>query len=233
MAVGDLDAITRRDMWLLFSAYYEDVTHQAFRRDLAEKQHVILLRDSSDGTLQGMSTLSVTDAVVHGRAVVSIFSGDTVIAQAYWGQNALHLAFLRYLLRVKARRPLTPVYWHLISKGYKTYLLLTRNFPEHWPRVGRKTPPFAQALIDFLSSERFGDDYNPSSGLLEYEDKGRLKEGVVPVDTSTELAPDVRYFLARNPRHADGHELCCVGRVDLGFVLVGAFRSLTKRWLRR
>ena len=27
--------------------------------------------------------------------------------------------------------------------------------------------------------------------------------------------PDIRYFLERNPGHAAGDELCCLGRIDL------------------
>jgi hypothetical protein len=162
----DLDRRSRDAMWQLFTRYYADVRRSVFEADLDEKDHVILLRDEGDGSIRGMSTLKVYDHTIAGRRVRAVFSGDTIIDAAYWGQSALHWAFLGYLVRVKLRSPLTPVFWFLISKGYKTYLLLARNFPTHYPR------------------------------------------------------------------HAEGDELCCIGRVDLDFALYGALRVF-KRPMRK
>jgi hypothetical protein len=216
-------------MWTVFRAYYADVRRADFDRDLDEKDHVILLRDSGDASLQGFSTLKVYDQLVQGRRVRAIFSGDTIVDAAYWGQSALHWTFLRFLVQQKLRSPATPLYWFLISKGYKTYLLLARNFPEHWPRHDRATPELAQALLDALSIGRYGDAYDRTRGVLSFpEPHGRLRTYVAPL-TEAELAhPDVRFFAERNPGHVEGDELCCLGKVDLAFVLRGAGRSLVR-----
>ncbi|MBX3249978.1 MAG: hypothetical protein KF901_22565 [Myxococcales bacterium] len=228
-----LSSADRDAMWRVFRAYYADVTREAFEADLDEKDHVIVLRDSGDASLQGFSTLKVYDQKVEGRRVVAVFSGDTIVDEAYWGQSALHWTFLGFLARLKRRAPLTPVYWFLISKGYKTYLLLTRNFPEHWPRHDRPTSPFAKALLDVLATERYGDAYDPVRGVLSFpEPHGRLRQHVAPLAEDLLAQPDVRFFARANPRHAEGDELCCLGKVDLAFVLRGARRVLM-RPLRR
>ncbi len=202
-------------LWALFARYYADVDRPTFQRDLAAKDHVILLEDPAAG-LAGFSTLQVYDRAVHGRRVVCVFSGDTVIDRAYWGQTALQRAFLAYTMRVKAAHPLTPVYWFLITKGYKTYLLLTRNFPEHWPRHDRPTPAWQAAVMDALARERFGDAWRPDLGLLRFSSPaGRLRDDVAPIDPALLAAPDVAYFAQRNPGHAHGDELVCLGHIGL------------------
>lgn len=216
VSVRNLDDTTRAAMWALFEGYYEGVTRARFEEDLAEKNDVILLRDPRDGSLQGFSTLMVYPSTVQGRRFVTLFSGDTLIAPGYWGQTALQRAFLAYGMKTKLRHPLVPVYWFLISKGYKTYLLLSRNFPEYWPRYDRPTPPWHRAVIDYLSREKFGAAWQPEDGVLRFpHDEGRLREDVAPVDPALMAMPDVRFFVEKNPGHTRGDELCCIGRIDL------------------
>jgi hypothetical protein len=232
--VGGLVAKERDAMWEIFRVYYLDVRREEFDRDLNEKDHVIVLRDSGDRSIRGFSTLKVYDQSVGGRRFRAIFSGDTIVDAAYWGQSALHWTFLRFLIGQKLRAVGTPLYWFLISKGYKTYLLLARNFPEHWPRHDRATPAGAQAILDTLARDRYGAAYDPVRGVLSFpEPHGRLRTCVAPL-TESELAhPDIRFFAERNPGHVDGDELCCLGRVDLGFVVRGARRSMLRPFKRR
>jgi len=42
----------------------------------------------------------------------------------------------------------------------------------------------------------------------------------------------VRFFVQRNPRHAEGDELCCLGKVDLK-LWTFYMRKLLRRRLRR
>ncbi|MCM2279809.1 MAG: hypothetical protein NDJ89_17175 [Oligoflexia bacterium] len=223
LPVGALGAPAREAMWALFSVYYENIEREVFERDLATKDQVILLRDREDGSIQGFSTLQVYRREIRGRRVVVVFSGDTVISPAYWGQLALQWAFFRYILKTKLLNPAVPVYWFLISKGYRTYLLLSRNFPEYWPRHDRATPEWQQAVLDALAGEKYGADWKPELGILRFErPRDRLRSGVAPIEAALLSGPgnaDIRYFQERNPGHAQGDELCCLGRVDarLGF----------------
>lgn len=226
----DLTPADRDAMWRLFDSHYAEVTRSTFEGDLSEKSHVIVARDAGDGSLQGFSTLTRYRRVVDGRPILAIFSGDTIVASPYWGQPALQSAFGRYITATKLAHPFTPVYWFLISKGYKTYLLLTRNFPEHWPRATRATPSWERALIDALARERFGAAWDPAAGVVRaHTGSGRLREGVAPIDDGVLASDDARFFHRANPRHASGDELACVGRVDATILV----RYLAKQLRRR
>ena len=229
MAVARLDAATREDMWKVFERYYAGTAREAFEADLEGKQHVVLLRDSGDGSLQGFSTLQVYEQEVEGRNVVAIFSGDTIVERDYWGQKALQTAFFFFILRQKLLRPGTPLYWFLISKGYKTYLLLSRNFVEYWPRHDQETPADVAQLMDRLAGGRFGELWDKAAGILRMDGRdGRLKSGVAPVDQEALSQPDIAFFVAKNPGYVEGDELVCVGVVDFTFALSYA----AKRTLR-
>jgi hypothetical protein len=216
ITVAELDERTRDAAFHLFRAAYEGTSRERFERDLAEKQHVILLYDRESGALKGFSTVLVRQAwSPRGRATV-VFSGDTVIDRAYWGQKQLQLAFARLLATLKVRAPMRPLYWFLISKGYRTYLLLANSFPRAVPRMGAPENPRLRAMLDSLAEERFGEQYDKEAGLVRYDTPHeRVRDGVAPVTEAALANPHVCFFVARNPEHAAGVELACLADVRL------------------
>lgn|SRR3989338_9120375 len=233
IAVSQLDSDTIAQMWSVFCGYYADISRDKFLADLNEKQFVLLLFDSGDRSVQGFTTIQVLHRHFAGKPYIAVYSGDTIINEAYWGQSALQGGFYRFLMGLKIKNPLTPLYWFLISKGYKTYLLVSRGCPDHWPRHDSPTPEHVLGIIDQLSREKFADDWKPELGVLQFATPaGKLKEGVAPVDDAALAHPDIRYFVERNPGHTLGDELCCLAAIDVkaGASYVG---KLTRKWVRR
>jgi hypothetical protein len=233
-----VDDTMRDAMFALFERYYVDVSRSTFDADLARKTHVILLFDSGDGTLQGFSNVEVYRHAHGDRRVQVVFSGDTVIDRAYWGQGVAQRAYAALFVALRLRRPFEPLYYFLLSKGYKTYLLLTRSYSEHWPRHDRPTPPDVQALLDALAREKFGALYDPTSGLLRMgKPDGRLREDVAPITPRLLEDPEIRFFAERNPGHTQADELCCLAAVPftmpVRYVASRTLRKARARGVRR
>ncbi len=133
------------------------------------------------------------------------------------------------LLRWKLRHPFVPLYWYLICSGYRTYLSLVRNFPEHWPHHERAMPAWELGLIDSLSRSRYGDAWKARRGVISFgEAQPMLRTLVAPLTSAVLALPEVRFFVAANPAYAQGDELAMIARVDVPAV-VGMFA----KWLRR
>ncbi|MFN8944590.1 MAG: hypothetical protein ACK5WZ_08200 [Pseudobdellovibrionaceae bacterium] len=201
-------------MWNLFRLYYDDVNLEMFLNDLSLKTHVIILTRQDE--IMGFSTVQLYDSVVDGKTVRVIYSGDTIKSREVWGEKNLNKAFATLLAKDYLLNFGKEYYWFLISKGYKTYLLLTNNFPNSWPRYDRQFEGFQKNLIDHLAMQKFGDSYCPQKNLLVFnEPKGRLKEDAVPLTASDLKSEHIRYFLDRNPAFLQGQELCCLARIDM------------------
>jgi hypothetical protein len=214
--VSELDRSTIAAAFALFHAAYEGADRLRFERDLAEKQHVILLFDRETRLLRGFSTVLVRRIDRPSGHATVVFSGDTVIDRAYWGQKQLQLAFARLLVALKMRAPLEPLYWFLISKGYRTYLLLANAFPRAIPRLDKAEDEELRQVLDGLATERFGTDYDASRGLVRYAvAHEHVREGVAPLTDDALRNPHVRFFAERNPGHAAGDELACLADVRL------------------
>jgi hypothetical protein len=221
-------------MWTLFETHYSGVSRATFEQDLAEKEKVILLHDRVNRRLCGFSTLQNYTVDFEGDKVRVVFSGDTIVDPAYWGQSALQWAFLRNGIWQKILHPLCPVYWLLITKGYKTYLLLSRNFPEYWPRHDRPTPRWQDTLLGTLAQCRFGDFFDKSTGLLRFDStRGTLRAEVAPIATLLLEDADIHFFAEHNPGHARGDELCCLGHIGLDLAVSYIKKALMRAWKRK
>ena len=208
--VGTLTAAERAAMYELYARHYDAADRARFEADLDDKCYAVLLHDEA-GALQGFSTLAEYERDFGGRKTGVLFSGDTVIDAAQWGQQALAFAWLRLAGVRKMQAPQRPLYWFLISKGHRTYRFLTAFAHTFWPARDRPTPASTQALMDNLAHERFGAAYDRATGLIRFaESHGHLRSQYARVSDVHRRRPDVDYFLERNPGYASGDELVCL-----------------------
>jgi hypothetical protein len=208
LSEADIDA-----MLALFQESFEDATREIFVRDLANKDWVILLREAGSGRLQGFSTLALYETEAGGQRLSVVYSGDTIIRPAYWGTPELPRTWIKTVLRL-GERMTQPLYWLLISSGYKTYRFLTVFYKEYYPRHDRPTPSDMQALMDELAGQRFGDEYHPELGIARFKVGATpLRDGVADVNAERLRDPHIAFFVARNPGWVRGDELVCLTRV--------------------
>jgi hypothetical protein len=197
-------------MYGLYAQYYDATSEEAFLGDLSDKDHVILLLDNA-GRLRGFSTLAVLTQEHKGIARRAIYSGDTIIDHEYWGEQALAFAWIRFAGSIKAKQPQTPLDWFLIVKGHRTYRYLSVFSRRYAPAWSHPTPPQTKAWMDRLARGRFGEYYDPASGLLRFpRSRGHLREHWATVPEEDRHRPEVRFFLERNPGYTIGHELVCL-----------------------
>jgi hypothetical protein len=211
--VSALKDATVRDMFALYSRYYDGTTEELFRHDLSGKCYVILLRDQ-DERLQGFSTSVVTEHRFDQKPVRIFFSGDTIIDHRFWGGQALPIAWLHLTARLKSEAPDTPLYWLLLTKGHRTYRYLRAFFEEFFPAHDHPIPAQEKALMAMFARERFGDAYDSDRNIVSFPTShGHLKPTWAEIPDKDRTKPDVRYFLERNPRYAEGEELVCISEI--------------------
>ena len=229
--VDRLGPATRDAMFALFARHYEGAERETFARDLAGKQRVILLLDRA-GEVAGFSTIQLLEMTVEGVRRLVVFSGDTVIDQNAWGQKRLQRTFTRFLIQTKLRYPWRRVYWFLISKGYKTYLLMRRNLTSY-PNHRGATPSAIQEVMDHVARIKFPEHYDAESGLVVLPENTTVRADVRDLRPEDRVDPDIDFFLERNPEWRQGHELCCLAELRLYELFGAALKYALPRRARR
>lgn len=220
-------------MYSIFRCYYENAELDTFLNDMSRKTGVFMLQRRADDQIVGFSTVAKMDMEVDGKWIKGVFSGDTIIEKEYWGSRALPLAFSLYLARTVLRHPITPVFWLLISKGYKTYLLMANNFFRFYPHPKDRYEEY-QPLVSQYCERLFPGYYDAASGVLDFGDSYQcLKDNVAPITDGVRKASPATVFFERcNPEWQRGTELPCIGRAGFSDLFRYFFRYVNKVWRR-
>lgn len=185
------------------------VEREAFERDLARKDWLILLHDR-DGVLRGFTSLALLRTEWAGRSVHALSSGDTVIQREFWGSLELPRVWGRFMLERIAEAGDVPLYWFLLSSGYKTYRFLPVFFKEFYPRHDQVTPPDLQALLGHFGTVLYGGHFQAGTGTVRLPNPTPLRDGVAEVTVERLSDPHVAFFVKRNPDYTQGVELACL-----------------------
>ena len=209
--IHSLSIDERAVMTRLYLMHYDNADEEMFFRDLDAKTEVDILYCEDE--LIGFSTLLLYDEEWRGQTVQVAYSGDTIVQRDHWGQQALSSAWLRRLGRLLAGNPSIPIYWFLLVKGHRTYRFLPSFALEFYPSPDIEQPDL-KLFADQLAAKKFGLNYNPATGIVEFEySLGNLKEEFAYPSERELKNPAVRFFLEKNPNYLKGHELVCLCRV--------------------
>ncbi len=214
-ALKDITVQDIRAMFKVFCRYYENTSMDQFLSDLSKKNGAFVIRRKADDAIVGFSSLGVYKMEVDGKKVRGIFSGDTILEKEYWGHRAMNAAFVKRVVWEALKDPFTPQYWFLISKGYKTFLLLTRNFPDYYPHPQRENDHMKH-IVESYCRQLFPGYLDPAKMVLDFgEGYNCLKNHVTPISAELRKEADIAFFEQCNPEWERGCELPCVARADL------------------
>jgi len=219
-----LDKISYEDVKVMhnvFVKYYHNADYETFVKDLKRKIGAILVKKIDDGTIVGFSTIGIIEKTIDNKKCMGMFSGDTIIEKEYWGLPNLQTAFLRFMVQLRIKNPLTNLYWFLISKGYKTYLLMANNWTDYYPRYNNKEDEKRKAIVKTFSNHLFEGYYDEKTGLLKFgEGYQKLKENVAEITDEMKIQhPKISFFEEVNPTWREGTELPCLGDISWKFLL--------------
>ena len=201
-------------MFQLMNDYYDNFHYDTFITDLSKKDSVIVLRNEN-AEIKGFSTIVFYDMKIKNNVYKILFSGDTIIHKDYWAQNDLPAVWLKFAFE-KQKEFNKPLYWLLISKGYKTYKYLNTFFKSYYPNPNAITPEIEQSLIDEFGKVFYPDKYDKEHGILRMNgSKDYLKKEFAEI-SEEKIKNDkiVQFFLEKNPKYYDGNELVCIAEVS-------------------
>lgn len=221
-----LDAITRDAMFALLDDHFVGVARDQFDADLADKTHAVLLFDDAD-ELVGFSTFALYPGVGPcGEPATIVCSGDTIVAPRAWGSTHLPSAWIQAVHRLHAQTAHADLLWLLITSGYRTYRFLPVFVKDFVPAAEREPDKEFVACMHRLARARWGEHYDPSTGVVRFAKPQRLRPRLVGVPEARKRDRHVAYFLQRNPGHADGDELVSLARLDASNLTRAGLRML-------
>ena len=99
-----------KEMFVLFEEYYQ-ATIETFQQDLGKKNWVIVLRETSSGSIQGFSTLAFYKSSLPSGEFGVVYSGDTILRPAFWGTPELPRTWIKIALEIGETLSISFAYW--------------------------------------------------------------------------------------------------------------------------
>jgi len=219
------------DLWQLTDAFFE--TDRGHAQDAARRHALTaLVRARDDGRLVGSASISVHHVLFGGSMVTAIYTSHVLLRPEARGRNVLQKIGFRCFLAERLRHPFRRIYWFFDTFGWKSYLLLPRNFRHWWPRHDRPTPQREQTLIDRLATRIYGADWRPAQGIVMRSGHKRLRPGTAPLE-GVRPSPDVDFFIRANPGHAEGDMLVCLCPLSAANWFSAGVRAVVRGYRRR
>jgi hypothetical protein len=212
--VKDLAPADRDQMFALYETYYEAVDRNGFERDLAEKDAVVIIRSADE--IVGFSTYLVRPQKMGAETFYYLFSGDTVLHSARWGDPVLLRGFFRAAGAAKARVE-GRLFWFCIIGGHRTYRILPNFFREFFPSMDSTGSADLRTRCDAIAAARYGACFDPATGLIDFgPSQGHLRYQWADVVETATHNRHAAHFLKANPEYARGVELACLAELELG-----------------
>ena len=209
--IQQLSSSNWKAMYALLSSHFEGVSFAIFEQDLKQKNWAILIEQN--GILKGFSTLLIYQTKFAEETISVVYSGDTIVDPSAWSSSTLSKAWIasvRYLHQTFAQEKL---YWLLIVSGYRTYRFLPIFWQEFYPCYWIETPQQINKLMDFLACDRFGENYNPETGIVRFPQPQILRNGLRGIPPKRLKDPHICFFRNQNPGHLQGDELVCLTKI--------------------
>lgn len=204
----------RNAMFVMLDRHFENVTREQFEADLDEKNWVIMLRDSHN-RLCGFTTLRLDAHESPSGTCHVISSGDTIVEPHAWGSSALLRVWLHGVLSLRDRVTGNhPLYWLLITSGFRTYRFMPLFWQTFFPRFDKPTPRSIQRQINLFARSRYDEAYDEASGIVRLARPQRLRSHLAGIPQSRRDDPHIAFFTTRNPGHAAGDELVSLTEID-------------------
>jgi hypothetical protein len=205
---AELTNSDKDSMFSLMDAHFEGITRRQFENDLEEKNWVVLVRRENE--IVGFSTILAKPMTVAGESLLTIYSGDTIVAPSAWQSFAFPRAWIRSIYSLPEQMPQRRLIWILLTSGFRTYRFLPVFWKEFYPQAGVETPPARQSLMHELAQRQYGRFFNPEDGVVRFQHPQRLRGSLQTVPPGRTDDPDIAFFLSQNPGHARGDELVCI-----------------------
>ncbi len=208
---SDIDRKLLIEMYSLFTKYF--ISDQSiFEKDLESKIWIILLKNYDEEKLVGFSSIGFRDTQFKQKDIRVVYSGDTIIDRPHWNTFELPKQWIKTVLgKCKTNKPL---YWLLLSSGFRTYKVLPIFYKKYFPRYNLETPSDIQNLMNHLGHFIYNGFYNERTGLVKFNRSASpLLFETAQVPESKISDPHVAFFLKKNPNYQLGDELVCLAEV--------------------
>ncbi len=209
-----------------FRETYE-IDMDGLRASILNRTDLLRVRERASGRLVGTTAFGVVSVTLPGGASARVFyGGDVLLLPHLRGSGLVQEMAARIVLAELLRHPFTTHYGVGVALTHYMYLGVVRSFTDAWPRAGHDTPPEIRFVMETVGRMAYPSTWRSADEPVEVGRRGRGREFEITQEMME--APDMRFFVERNPGYARGTALPFLVKIDAKNLIALAVRSVRK-----
>ncbi len=222
----ELDADDWAELLAFFRESY-DIEMEGLQTSILNRPHLVRIRERATKRLVGTVSFGVAPVTLpSGESVRVFYGGDLMLLPHLRGSGLIQELAVRIVLGELIRHPRTVHYGFGVALTHLMYLGLIRSFIDAWPRRDRTLPPDIRFVMETIGRMAYPQTWRSADQPVEVGRKGRGRDLVI--SEALMGAPDVRFFVERNPDYARGMALPFIMKVDAENLAGLCWRSIRK-----
>lgn len=209
---AQLSPSDRDRLYELMARHYLEVNYEAFSRDLAGKEAVLLVRGPA-GEIEGFSTLGRFTCVVNGIDHDVLYTGDTMLSPDLWAKSTWLRAWSKYIWDCSRESSVASVYFLLCTANHRTYRVLPALFRRFSPEPNQEPDADDKARLDAFGAAKFGMEFDSARGVVELHSSLCVRDDLVAAVSAGMEDTLGQFFSARNPGFLKSDYLVCMARL--------------------
>lgn len=212
--IDEVTDIELKQYFFIMNQGFLGLTWEQFLHDLRAKQKVMYLQDTDTNLIVGFGTLTNFSVQVSGNPVRLVFSGDTYVLPEHRNSFGMGIELLAYCLQTAKQFKDQPIYYLLMSKGWRTYKIMPTLFKDYYPHVSHDTPPEIIAIADAFGTLKYPQTYCSADQVI-YNSRIPQTQRLKPDSVDAQLPDDKhsQFFARTNPHYLCGDELVCLAAI--------------------
>lgn len=205
----ELNSQDFEEIWLFHKNYVER-SKEAYLKKLQSSDEILRIR-RYNGELVGLVVVEYLDVTLRGKHTRIIYTPWSVLNKEFRGLNLIQKSGLRCFAKQRLAHPFSEIYWLYTASTFQSYLLMTRNMTDYWPRVGLRPGPVIEELVQHTMQQSGEERWDADTWVIRRKEHSvRYLEGIVEETPNVSHVPDIQEYATLNPGQWKGDTLLCV-----------------------
>lgn len=209
-----------------FRATYE-IDMEGLKASILNRTHILRVRERASKRLVGTTAFGVAAVTLpNGDSARVFYAGDVLLAPNLRGSGLVQEMAARVVFAELLRHPFTTHYGFGVALTHYMYLGVVRSFSDAWPRCERETPPEIRFVMETVGRLAYAQTWRSADEPVAVGRRGHGRDLVI--SETMMRAPDVRFFVEKNPDYSRGTALPFMVKIDAKNLAALCLRSLRK-----
>jgi hypothetical protein len=217
-----------RDMWVLYSHYY-NVDQRSFFYEMGSNDFYAIYTNGKK--LIGFTGFRYRKINTNYGTCQVLHIGQTVMDENFRGRSLVPRTCLSLFVKHYLRHPFRPLYAWCDAITFKPYMVFAKGMETFYPTFKEATPPKIKSVLANLGNQYYGVNYNPGTNVVRKFQK-MVNDDSANISAQDLENPHIAFYNQQNPNHIHGNGFLVIAPINFRNLFFLVKKCITKGFFK-